>query len=606
MRRGSRKFHSNWILHGLSISFFALLTLAVTWPLAAHLKDRVPGWFIADNYEYLWKMWWFKHRLLEVGENPLFAPHIFYPVGFQLAHAELTPLHTLFGMPLTLVLGEVASYNIFTMLSFVVSGWAMFTLVFHWTNNHWAGILAGTLFTLNPYHVVRYGGILPLMSVEGIPVFFLGCERWLDSLRFRWLGLACLGFLLSSSASIYYAFSLLFLGTLFLLIRLHPFRFSLNIRKVRWGLTILGVFCMVVTVPILLPHYLLSEMLQLQIPLVETDFWSVSPTDYLLPSGIHPLWGDWVQQQLLSLPPDYPQISLEFILGVGFLGILFGLYGWRNGRVKAKGAIIGTLLAALVLSFGLRLHYGRHPVLLPAPDGIVEGFNGLMNAIGRALPTGEGYQALSAEGISIPLPALLLRWLLPPLQGMRAWNRFAVFVSLGIALLAGLGYAAWIDREVRGRFRAIRGIAPERYLGVLVLFLALFELWPRPVPLQPVQPRPVDEWLAQQPELFTIMELPLTSALSAPQMLYTRYHGKRIAFAYGTYFPYWYRSEFPELQRCPEQECLQLLRKWDVKYVLLNLSDENASPAFRRSLERSQDLQFVHQTGEILVYRLLR
>lgn len=105
-----------------ALGFYTLLALAVTWPLALHLHDRVPGFFKADNYEYLWKMWWFKHAILDLRQSPLVAPDIFYPMGFQLAHAELTPLHTVLGLPLTAVLGEVVTYNIFALLSFVIAG----------------------------------------------------------------------------------------------------------------------------------------------------------------------------------------------------------------------------------------------------------------------------------------------------------------------------------------------------------------------------------------------------------------------------------------------------------------------------------------------------
>src|SRR3990170_9106730 len=105
-------------------------------------------------------------------------------------------------------------------------------------------------------------------------------------------------------------------------------------------------------------------------------------------------------------------------------------------------------IVAGVLSLGPRLHLGRHPLVIPAPAALAAGFNQLMQSIGIRLPAGEGYDALAAGGITVPMPALLLRWLFPPLQGMRAWNRFAVFVSFGISVLAGLGCPAWLKQEV--------------------------------------------------------------------------------------------------------------------------------------------------------------
>jgi hypothetical protein len=140
---------------------------------------------------------------------------------------------------------------------------------------------------------------------------------------------------------------------------------------------------------------------------------------------------------------------------------------------------------------------------------------------------------------------------------------------------------------------------------MLIIALAIFELWPGSIPLQPVEPRPVDLWLAEQPGEFSIMQLPLTSALSAPQMLYTRYHGKRTTFAYGTYFPYWYREQFPQLERCPEPACLELLRDWDVRYVLLNLSDKPNGPILEQQLDQVDGLRRVTQLQNIVIYQLL-
>ena len=123
--------------------------------------------------------------------------------------------------------------------------------------------------------------------------------------------------------------------------------------------------------------------------------------------------------------------------------------------------------------------------------------------------------------------------------------------------------------------------------------------------LQPIAPRPVDLWLAAQPEQGSIMELPPTSALSAPQMLYTRYHQKPIAFAYGTFIPYWYRQQYSELERCPASDCLARLRRWGVDFGLLNLGDSSGGPSPEEKLNQSAGLERLARVGDNVVYRLL-
>jgi hypothetical protein len=96
----------------------------------------------------------------------------------------------------------------------------------------------------------------------------------------------------------------------------------------------------------------------------------------------------------------------------------------------------------------------------------------------------------------------------------------------------------------------------------------------------------------------------LSGLLPTEQLLYTRYHGKRITFAYGTFFPYRYRAEFPELQGCPDRACIELLQKWGVNYLLLNLADRPAGPDLESELDNSSFLQRVDLIGPIVVYQL--
>ena len=597
----SHRRRSQLFSHVGALGFFLFLTLVVTWPLIIHLRDRLPGWYIADNYEYLWKIWWFKHALVDLHTSPLVAPTILYPNGFPLAYAEVTPLHTLIGLPLTVMLGEAATYNLFALASFVLAGSAVYLLVFRWTRNSWAGVLAGVLFILNPYHVVRYGGILPLMAIEGLPIFLLAVEGWVSSRKPIWIALASLGYFLAAWASIYYAFGLLILGPLYLVVRLATSQSQVVNRRTIAHMAILLLLVVAITVPLALPYLSLRSSSDLTIPLQDTDYWSASPTDYILPPGLHPLWGTWVMENALGVPAEYPQIALEFVLAGGYVAALFAAYGAFKSKTREKMAVVAMTAAAFVLSLGTTLHVARYPVALPAPPAVVDTFNHVMESIGAWLPAHESYAPLAARGLTVPLPALFLRWVIPPLTGMRAWNRFAAFTSLGLSLLAGLGFALWISAEVKPKNSHLKtGLATLAFIA-----LALFELWPGPIPLQPIGPRPVDLWLAAQPEQGSLMELPLTSALSAPQMLYTRYHGKPISFAYGTFLPYWYRQQYPELEQCPESECVARLRSWGVSFILLNLSDSSGGPSLEAQLDLSPSLERVTTVGDHVVYRLL-
>jgi hypothetical protein len=443
------------------------------------------------------------------------------------------------------------------------------------------------------------------MAIQGLPIFLFGVEGWISTRRPRWIALAGLGYAVCAWASIYYAFGMLLLGPVYLGARLRSLPSPRLDRRTLTQLGVLGVLVLACLALVAVPYVQLGSVVDLRIPLQDNDFWSASPTDYFLPSGIHPIWGTWVLANMLGVPADFPQVGLEFVLGTGFVALLFAFYGARQSPGKQRTALVLFTLTALVLSLGPRLHIGRHPLILPAPATLVAAFHRAMNELGAWLPAHETYQPLAENGLTLPLPSLLLRWLIPPLAGMRAWNRFAAFYSLGVSLLAGLGMAAWSTAENGPRASHLGSIRKKNLAVIAFIALAAFELIPRAIPLQAVAPRPIDGWLAEQDVTGSIMELPLTSALSAPQMLYTRYHGWPITFAYGTFLPYWYRQQYPELERCPEAECLDRLRAWDVRYVLLNLADIPAGPAMQPLLDQSGGLVRVTRIGDYVVYRLL-
>ena len=572
--------------------FFVGLSIGVTWPLILNMSSKVPGFYVADNYEYLWKMWWFQHALLDLRRSPLMAPHIFYPYGYSLAFGEISPLHTLLGLPLVRLMGEVFAYNAFLLLSFVFGGWGAYLWVTRLTSSRWAGIWAGIAFTLSPYHVVRYGGQIPLASLEGLPLFFWAVEKWLASRRVAHAVLAGLMYLLAGWASLYYAVGLAVVAPLYIVARLFH-----GANPVTKGLGKgAGAFLSTVLLgmaPLAYPYLQLRRTVHLSMPLEEALFWSASWTDYLVPSGVHFLWGAWVREQLLGLPPIGQSLVWEFVLAVGYLVLLLALYGWRHAPFGGKRAVALMTFWAWTLSLGPRLQVGRTPVWLPAPATWIQAYNSFLLWLGQLSPAHEKADILvEPDGLIVPMPALVLRWGFPLLfQSMRGWNRFAVFVALGMAALSGMGMAAWRRRASRR--------------AVLILFaLLLLELWPLRIPLQPVKPRAVDLWLASQPGEFTIMQLPLESALSGPQLLYTRYHGKRIAFAYTTFFSRWYRDQFPELGRCPSSACLRRLREWKVRYVLIE-RDARGGERLVQQFRQHPAFRWVGQWDDQAVFLLI-
>jgi hypothetical protein len=144
--------------------------------------------------------------------------------------------------------------------------------------------------------------------------------------------------------------------------------------------------------------------------------------------------------------------------------------------------------------------------------------------------------------------------------------------------------------------------------------LVLFEFWTGPQVLVPVGPRPVDRWLAQQPGQFAIMQYPIHTALSGDQMLYTRYHGKRVVFGYGTYLPILFQQLYPELASFPDDASLDRLSEWEVRYVLLDTgalpptaqsAANDIGPDVLAKIVHQPRLRLIATLDQVQVYRLL-
>jgi hypothetical protein len=196
------------------------------------------------------------------------------------------------------------------------------------------------------------------------------------------------------------------------------------------------------------------------------------------------------------------------------------------------------------------------------------------------------------SGLVIPLPALLVRWFVPAVGNTRTWTRFGQFAIFGLTILAAYGAAAWHAREIsrprgwRNKKRQdrrpktedqeLKGRQPHiphlrsSWPWLLVIGLALFEVWWKPMPTHPPSTqRPVDVWLRQQPAQEAIIQYPLESSFNGSQFIYTQAHGKPIVHGYGNPFGFMFGRRHPELLTFPDAVSLAALSRWPVRYVLI-------------------------------------
>jgi hypothetical protein len=458
--------------------------------------------------------------------------------------------------------------------------------------------LAGVIFAFIPFRYQQFGNHLPLMGTQWIPLVFLFAERSLRTRHWRDAFLLGLFFALNVLSSWYYAAIVGLLLVVYLLWRTRPWRAHLADR----GLLACGLVAMLTAVilvlPIALPYLQARADGNLTQVLSEADQWSASITDYFIPNPLHPLWGRYIVRYLV--PTNELWRAFEFTLFWGFGASLLALYGWSRDRRPLTRALGLVLLVAVVLSLGLTFHFHGRPVRLPVSATAAAAFNDVMTTVTKRLsPLHIPYDLAAGDAIPIPLPAMFLYLFVPPFGSIRVWSRFGVVAGLMVAALAGLGLAAW--RREQSATAAHRGAM----LGsVFFVGLALFEFLTVPFGMVSPGPRAVDEWLAAQPESFAVIQLPYDVALEGTQLYYSQHHGKPIASGYGSFFPEAFTAHEEDLRAFPADRSLDVLRDWEVRYVLLSPTDFSDWPEVESRIAAQPRLWLAYDHGAVRAYEL--
>ena len=151
---------------------YALLTVALTWPLAAQFTTAVPGG--GDAWQHIWNLWWLKKSLIDLHTNPFYTNYLYYPGGVTLLFHTLVPLEAALTIPLQLLGFDLLPlYNLVMFSSFVLAGYGCWLLVRDLTKNSLAAFVAGGAFAFCPYHAGHMLGHMNLASLQWLPLYMV-------------------------------------------------------------------------------------------------------------------------------------------------------------------------------------------------------------------------------------------------------------------------------------------------------------------------------------------------------------------------------------------------------------------------------------------------
>lgn len=579
---------------------FLILALWLCDPLMWHFTSAIPG-PPADNFEFLWKVDWYKRALFDLHCSPLYTDVIFYPFGYSLISGSATLAPSVLSLPVTVAGGHILCYNTIIVLSLVLSGFGAYLLVVKMTGSWMAGLGSGIIFGFCPAMrcLFRAGHFNLLVGLMWLPYLLLCLEEMLKDHGIRWGiagGIFC-GLIIFSEW--YFVPFVGIILVIYLLCRVQTWH--VHVYEQRFLITMASFFC--------ISLFYIGLALMITRPLWsggnQAPPYSLGYVDYISPS-LDYFFVPYVIRTLFGQPPVSPDVyEISLVAYMGLFTLVLAIFGAVTRRQVARG-FAWMALSSLVLALGPRLRWGGEPVLIPVPEQVEEIFTAGMHILATRLaltPMPSYYQLRVPAKVYIPLPALFLQLFVPFLNKMRYWSRFSILVELAVAVLAGIGLANLSTRKGQASYNPLlhmgsknRMIA-QRLLAVAAIAAIFLEfaILPYHIGYSEVRPQSVDLWLAQQEGDFAIAEFPYYREGGPGPILYrTLFHGKKTCSGAGTFPPAGHRAVRYLLDAFPSPETISLLKNWEVKYILVGARSYGEQWAdVQRKIEAQSNLRLV-------------
>lgn len=591
------------VVHPRSVAgaafWYAVGTLATTWPLALGLSRDIP-WDLGDSLLNCWILAWNAQHLLAVlgGDwsalSTLWHGNIFHPAPYALAYSELLLTQSVLILPVYAATENVIlCYNLLFLSSFVLSGVGMYLLVRDVVGDWRAAFVAGMLYAFAMYRVGQ-GPHLQSLSSQWLPFAYWCVRRLLATGHWRWVAWTALAVVAHNLSNGYY----LLFGALFLPIYVIYELVDRGLwRSPRaWGqMTTCAGLVGLATLPGLTPYLALRALGAPARPEAEVVSYSADVASYLTASPNARLWGPLLQVHPRPEGELFVGLTLAVLAGLAVAAPLAALWRSLRGpgrrRVGARVLMALALLAmfrATVVFTGVRqLRVGPLALSVRGDVWLFLGIaaacvlgaavlsDSVRNAIrgrpGRLAPFALAAAAFAAWaslgpqvrilGVSMPNLAIY-DWLydyVPGFDGLRVPARLAMFVTFFLALAAGDG-AQWLLNRTRASMA----------VTLLLALAAWSESVAAPMPLNassagplfkapPARVNPTSNppalyrFVRALPASTVLVELPFGDpSWEARHVYYAAVHRQRLVNGYSGGFPRSYLRLVGPLSRVPD------------------------------------------------------
>ena len=494
----------------LIIIGFAVLSIYATFPLITCLHSAFYGTF-TDPLAWIWKFWWLKVSWMK-GVAFSDMQIIAYPFGVHLP--ELYPVWNCLSRILVFCVGEVAAYNLQILLSFFLSGLAMYGLVYYFTKNRIVAFFSGIVLMFSPYHFARSWDHLCLSNMHWMMIYIISLFNFYKKRNYKSVFICGICFALIGQFSNYYyvyysaLFTILFFcfSYGYAVFRKQKICLEKIFRLVKLSITGL-IAAALIMLPQIWSHLKMVIFCSTQAQgkgLIRSfgqlfaD--SARPLNYFLPTEYHPVLGGFTSF-LIDTPLYGENNGAEQSLYLGIIPLLLAFIGykrWRRGKTEEIS--------------GFRMDFLMRFWILALFAFMICSFSPYWGNI---------------NGFFIPFPSYFLYKIFPM---FRNYARMGGLVMICLCVLSGFGLKSILDRFNTKKQKIV--------IVSLLCFGVFFEFFNFP-PSRITDITKVEKvylWLKKQPNDIVIAEYPVDVDVR-PYLFNQRVHQKAMinGSAAGTY-----------------------------------------------------------------------
>ena len=497
---------------------YAVIALAMTWPLAAGLTRDIP-WDLGDSVLNCWILQWGADHWLrflggDVGAfRGYFDANIFYPEPLTLAYSEHLTAQVLQALPVYALTGNIVlSYNLLFLSTFVLSGLGTFLLVRELTGSARAGLVAGLLYAFAPYRIGQFSH-LQVLSSQWMPFALYGFRRYFDTRRARPLIGAAAALVAQNWSCGYFLLYFTPFVAAYVVYEI-ACRGLWKDRRTWASLGAAAAFVAGATVPLLLPYLELRQHGFGPRPLGEVARYSADVYSYLTAHEAQSFWGAVMRAFVKpegELFPSIVPVLLALAGAAAYARVTWavtrtrgadpGAPAWRRAVIGAAAVVLAWHALSIVIilartgfewqagPLSIRVHGMARALLASLAAVIVLAVSSRrVRAFLRGIPESvfAFYAAALVAAFWLSLGPFITSkgarvagdglywWLyqyLPGFDGLRVPARMGMLFALFLAVLGGYGARA-IERAVAGRATLVLAV---------VSLLFLMEASPAPI-----------------------------------------------------------------------------------------------------------------------------